>query len=223
LIDSILSDEERHPVTSTLATLEDSCLIDRALEGQAECFTLLMDRYLVALRKRIGVLVPNEPDAEDVLQEVLLKVWLHLASFRAESSFGTWVMRVAINEALQFYRRARCRPRGQAPADLGALVFSGDSPYQSVARVEVTRAVRSAVVGLPEKYRRVLILRDLEQRTERETAQWLQMNVPAVKTRLFRARQMLLTEIQRTGIRGLATAGNGSPEDLGCATNTATC
>jgi RNA polymerase sigma-70 factor (ECF subfamily) len=209
-------------MAGTLTTLEDSTLISRSLAGQAECFTVLMDRYSVALRKRIRTLVPNAADAEDVLQEALLKVWRHLSSFRSESTFGTWIMRVAINEALQSHRRARCRPLGQALADLDAFVFSGDSPFQSVARLEVTKAVHSAVGGLPEKYRRVLILRDLEQRTERETAQWLQLNIPAVKTRLFRARDMLLMAIQRSGIHGLATVGSGTPE-VACSTNAPRC
>ncbi|SRR5258706_1135225 len=188
-------------MTAALETLEDITLIRRALAGQAESFAALLERHSVALRKRIRSMVPNAADAEDLLQEVWLKVWRHLSTFRAEASFGTWVTRVAINEVLQSYRYARRRPNCQALVDLNAFVCPSDSPHQSLARLEVTHAVRSAVVRLPEKYREVLILRDLEQRTERETAHWLDLNVPAVKTRLFRARHMLSTKLRPSGMR----------------------
>jgi len=194
-------------MTSTLAALSDDTLVHLTLSGQSDCFTVLMNRYSVQLRKRIRYMVPNAADAEDILQEVLLKAWRHLSSFRSESTFGSWVTRVAINEALQSLRRARHRPAAQSLPDFDAIVCPSDSPYQSAARHEVARAVRSAIVSLPKKYRRVLILRDLAQRTEREAAQRLQVNIPTVKSRLFRARNMLLTAIQQTGMQGLATAG----------------
>ena len=106
--------------------------------------------------------------------------------------------RVAINEALQSYRRQRYSPLFQSLRDLDGLASHGESPDQSLARVEVTQAIRTAVAGLPAKYRQILILRDLEEFSVRETAQCLQSSIPAVKTRLFRARLMLLTALQRT-------------------------
>ena len=193
-------------MTRPLARFEDSTLIKLALEGQTECFAVLMDRHLIAVRKRIASMVGNATDAEDLLQEVLLKVWRHLSTFRSESSFRTWMTRVAINEALQFYRRERCRPTCQPIGGFDAFVSQSESPHQSFARVQATQAVRNAVVILPDKYRQVLILRDLEQLSARETAQRLQSSIPAVKTRLFRARLMLLSAIERSRIRGLASA-----------------
>ena len=193
-------------MTRQLARFEDSTLIKLALEGQTECFAVLIDRHLIAVRKRIASMVGNATDAEDLLQEVLLKVWRHLSTFRSESSFRTWMTRVAINEALQFYRRERCRPTCQPIGGLDAFVSQSESPHQSFARVHATQAVRNAVVILPDKYRQVLILRDLEQLSARETAQRLQSSIPAVKTRLFRARLMLLAAIERSRIRGLASA-----------------
>jgi RNA polymerase sigma-70 factor, ECF subfamily len=180
-----------------LATFEDSALIKMALAGQTECFTVLTNRHLPAVRRRIGSIVSNTTDADDLLQEVLLKVWLHLSTFRSESSFRTWMTRVAINEALQSYRRERCRPLCQTPGDLAALASHGESPYQSLARTEATQAVRSAVAGLPANYRQILILRDLEELSVRETAKCLQSSIPSVKTRLFRARLMLLAALRR--------------------------
>jgi RNA polymerase sigma-70 factor, ECF subfamily len=189
-----------------LAAFEDSTLIKLALEGQDECFTILVDRHLIAVRRRIRSMVGNASDVDDLLQEVLLKVWRRLSTFRLESSFRTWMTRVAMNEALQLYRRERgrlCQPLG----DFDALPSHGDSPHQCLARTEVTLAVRSAVAGLPAKYGQVLILRDLEQLSTRETAQFLKSSIPAVKTRLFRGRVMLVAALQRSGIREFASVG----------------
>src|SRR5258706_16116113 len=128
-------------MTAALETLEDITLIRRALAGQAESFAALLERHSVALRKRIRSMVPNPADAEDLLQEVWLKVWRLMSTFRAEASFGTWVTRVAINEVLQSYRRARYRPRYQELVDLDAFVSPSDSPHQSFVRVEAAQAV----------------------------------------------------------------------------------
>src|SRR5258708_723483 len=184
-----------------LTTFEDRTLIKLTLAGQAECFKVLMDRHLGAVRKRIYSMVRNATDADDILQEVLLKVWRHLATFRSESSFRTWMISVATNEAKQLYRRQRSKWYCQPLSDLDAFASPGESPHQTLARVEVTQAVRSAIVGLPAKYRDVLILCDLDQLSTRETAQWLKASIPAIKTRLFRGRLMLLAALQSSRTR----------------------
>jgi RNA polymerase sigma-70 factor (ECF subfamily) len=186
-------------MTSPLATFEDSILIKLALGGQAECFSVLMDRHSAVLKRRIGSMVRNANDAEDLLQEVFLKVWRHLSTFRSESCFRTWMISLAVNEVLQFYRREQHWRWFQVTGDdPDALASPYESPYQSLARKEATHAVRSAVAGLSPKYKKVLILRDLEELSVRETAQWLQSSIPAVKTRLFRARHMLLAALRKS-------------------------
>jgi RNA polymerase sigma-70 factor (ECF subfamily) len=198
-------------MSPTLAAIEDSALIELALAGQSECFTLLMDRHLGAVRRRVRSMVRSAADLEDLLQEVLLKVWLHLSTFRSESSFRTWMTRVAINEALQAHRREQCRPPcSQEPRDLDTFASPAESPYRSLARNEAIQAVRNAVMKLPAKYRQVLILRDLDQINTLETAQSLQASIPAVKTRLQRARLMLLARLQRSRTVGFESLGRKS-------------
>jgi RNA polymerase sigma-70 factor, ECF subfamily len=191
-----------------LTTFEDSALIQLALAGETECFTVLMDRHLASVRRCIGAMVRNPTEADDILQEVLLKVWLHLSTFRSQSSFRTWLTRVAINEALQAYRRGQRRPICRAPGDFDTFASPNESPLQSFARAETTQFVRKAVVELPAKYRQVLILREFQQLTAREVAQSLQLTVPAVKTRLFRARLMLVAALQQTNVRGWIRGGS---------------
>jgi RNA polymerase sigma-70 factor (ECF subfamily) len=199
------------PMTPPLTSFEDSVLIKLTLAGRAECFTVLMDRHLFAVRRRISSMVRSATDAEDLIQEVILKVWRHLSTFRSESSFRTWLTRVAINEALQSYRRERSKPPCEALGDFDALSSHGESPHQSFARIEMAQAVRSAVAELPAKYRQVLILRDLEERSAQETAQCLRSSIPAVKTRLFRARLMLLETLKRSAVRGFTGQGRRKP------------
>jgi RNA polymerase sigma-70 factor (ECF subfamily) len=191
-------------MTPPLATFEDNALIKLALAGQAECFTVLIDRHLAAVKKRISSMVQNAAEADDILQNVLLNVWRHLSTFRSESSFRTWMTRVAMNEALQSYRRKRRNPLCQALGDLDAFASPWESPYQSFARLETTKTVRSAVARLPARYRQVLILRDIQELSSGEIAESLQATIPAVKTRLFRARLMLSTELKRSRVRPVA-------------------
>jgi RNA polymerase sigma-70 factor, ECF subfamily len=197
-----------------LATFEDSALIRLALAGQTECFTVLTNRHLEVVRRRIGSIVPNTTDADDLLQEVLVKVWRHLSRFRSESTFRTWMTRVAINEALQFYRREQRRPACQAFGDFDTFAAPIESPLQSLTRAERAQVVRNAVVQLPAKYREVLILCYLEELSLRETALRLQSSVPAVKSRLFRARVMLMASLRRSKVLASARDQRNSPRGL---------
>jgi RNA polymerase sigma-70 factor (ECF subfamily) len=192
-------------------TLDDKALIKMALAGETECFAVLMNRHQDALKRCISSMVRNSTDADDLLQDVLLKVWSRLSTFRSEASFRTWMTRVAINEVFQSFRRERCNPLCQVRGDLEGLASPDESPHRCLVRAEATTAVRKALTRLPERYREVLILRDLEQLTTEEVAQLLQETIPALKTRLFRARLMLAAAIQGMRIRGLASAARKTP------------
>jgi RNA polymerase sigma-70 factor (ECF subfamily) len=195
-------------------TFEDGTLIELALAGQAEGFAVLMDRHAGAVRKRIVSMVANASDADDLLQEVLLKVWQHLSQFRSESTFRTWMTRVATNEVLQSYRRERRNPVCHAAVDIATLASPCESPLNSLARVEVILAVRSAVAILPARHREIVVLRDFSQVSTRETAKRLRTTIPAAKSRLVRARIMLAGVLQQAGIRGMATRATRNVPDL---------
>src|SRR5258708_39261269 len=110
---------------------------------------VLMNRHLPAVRRCIGSMMSNKTDADDVLQEVLIKVWRRLSTFRSESTFRAWMTRVAVNETLQCYRRERTRPTGQALDDSGPFASPDESPPQALTRAETTQIVRNAIVELP--------------------------------------------------------------------------
>ena len=192
---------------TTLAKLEDGALIERALAGQPECFAALVDRHAAAVKMRIRSMARNPAEMDDLLQEVLLKVWRSLSTFRREASFRTWMTRVAVNEVLQSYRRAQRHPTCQPFEDLDVFTSPGESPHCWAARAEEKQALHTALVTLPAKYRQVLILRDIEERSSRETAQSLRSSVPAVKTRLSRARLMLLRTLKRSKVEKARAGG----------------
>ena len=190
-------------MSQPLAVLDEATLIKKTLAGETEYFGILIDRHMVALKKCVGSMVRNGADADDLLQSVLLKVWRRLSTFRSESSFRTWMTRVAINEVLQSYRRDQRDPLLQSGGELEDLSSCDESPQRRLLRVEVTNTVRGAVAVLPEMYRKVLILRDLEEFSTEETAKSLRATVPAVKTRLFRARLMLSAALAGSKVRGV--------------------
>jgi RNA polymerase sigma-70 factor, ECF subfamily len=182
--------------TGPLALFSDDDLIRLTLDGQTDCFTALMDRHLGAIRRSIGFMLHGNGATEDLTQEVALKAWRFLSAFRAESSFRTWLTRVAINEVRQFQRRELRAPSLREPPSPDILVSRDESPYEHFARIQKTKAVRALVNSLPAKYREVVMLREFNELSLLEIAERLRCTVPTVKSRLFRGRSMLLAGVQ---------------------------
>jgi RNA polymerase sigma-70 factor (ECF subfamily) len=188
---------------AAVRSLDDKALIEMTLSGHNECFDALMDRHLCAIRKRVDSMIPNKPEAEDVLQVAQLKMWTHLSSFRYDSSFRTWITRIAINEALQYHRRTRVGRESDA-MDFDRMAAPTDGPERLYARQEMAGTIRKAIRQLPAKLRQIVVLRELRELSVKETARQIKSNPQLVKTRLFRARTMLSEVLQssaKTAIR----------------------
>jgi RNA polymerase sigma factor (sigma-70 family) len=141
------------------AAPDDSALINLVLSGHAECFGVLMARHLAAVRGRIRRMTRSVSDGDDIMQEVQLKIWRRLGSFRSESSFRTWMTRVAINEAFQFYRKAKRHPFVHDCTELLELTSPSESPLQACVRGELTEKLKAAVERLPVKDKQVVVRR----------------------------------------------------------------
>lgn len=187
----------KFPAEPPNATLEDSALIEQTLEGKRECFDVLFARHQSAVRKRIRSIAGSEPNEDDIVQQVFLKAWCHLSSFRSASSFRTWITRIAINEVFQLYRRENHDPLYPSTLDLDTLSSTIESPQKSLERKQEAESVRNAIAGLPKMYREVLVMHYLEERRELEIARAAAASLSSVKSRLYRARQMLLAALQR--------------------------
>lgn len=188
-------------MSTVSVTLEDKILVQGALAGETEYFSVLVDRHATVVRRCIESLVRNPSDVEDLVQDTFMKAWLHLSAFRFEASFRTWLLSVALNEGLALHRRRRSRPCCISAANVDALPSESESPHEAFTRWETRMEIYSAVTKLPMKYRQVLVLCDLQQLTMRETANRLETKVTLVKTRLFRARRMLSKALSEDAVR----------------------
>jgi len=176
----------------------EAALVAAAQAGDTAAFSTLVkqyDRYIYRLALNI---TGNKEDAEDVLQEALLKAYTKLAQFQGGSRFYTWLVRIAVNEALMKLRK---RSSSQKDVSLDEPVEGNeksvvprevedwaDNPEQRYARVELSQILQQAIARLEPQFRTVFVLRDVENLSTEETAEALGLSVPAVKSRLLRAR-----------------------------------
>jgi RNA polymerase sigma-70 factor (ECF subfamily) len=154
--------------------------------------------YLMALSY-----MKNEADAEDVAQEAFIKAFRNLSTFRGDAKFSTWLISITLNEARNRLRRQSVvrmqsldEPPGKDSAVSPALLRDWrEIPSEAVEREEVRTLIKKAVESLPEIYRQVFLLRDVEELDVNETAQTLSISISNVKVRLHRARMMLQKEL----------------------------
>lgn len=173
--------------------------IRRILAGEKHLFHELIGPCERPIYFLLLSLLRNEADAEDAAQETVIKVYRNLSSFRGESQFRTWVLSIARNEGLARLRRTESRREDSLDAmseDAGdytpaILISWREVPAEALERKELGKLLRDAIAGLPEIYRNVMLLRDIEQMDVRETAAVLGVSEAAVKVRLHRARALM--------------------------------
>jgi RNA polymerase sigma factor (sigma-70 family) len=184
------------PVAPTEAVrieeLDDAVLVERAQQRDAAAFWLIIKRHNQRLYRVARAVLDDETEAQDVLQETYIHAFMHLSEFRAEARLSTWLTRIALNEALG--RRRQRRPTVDVKAIKAMPApFSAHKadPEQAAALAEVRRLLERAVDGLPEHFRIVFVMRDVEEMSTEETALLLGLRPQTVKTRLHRARRLL--------------------------------
>ena len=205
------------PLTGDPPT-RDAELISRILGGERELFHQLVHPCEKSVYFAAFSLLQNEQDAEDVAQETVLKALKALPTFRAESKFCTWLVSIAINEArarlrharvLQFESVDQALQEGDSGFTPAVITDWREVPLQALERKELRELLQKAMASLPEIYREVLLMRDVEQFSIGETAAALGVSDAAVKTRLLRARLMMQKILapqlssKRSGLFGL--------------------
>jgi len=185
---------------SQIVHADESAQVASAQAGNLAAFEELVSRYQSKILRLTFMITKNQEDAEDGTQEAFLKAFTHLRGFRGNSRFYTWLVGIAINEALlQLRRRRRCPRRisldepiegdsGPVPRELEDW---RPNPEEKFASAEIRNILDDLLDQLKPKYGIVLFLRDLEELSIQETASALGLSVPAVKTRLRRARLSL--------------------------------
>jgi RNA polymerase sigma-70 factor (ECF subfamily) len=177
---------------------DESRLVAAAKSGDLNAFDQLVSRYERKIFRLALRITQNREDAEDTMQEAFLKAYEHLNAFQGDSRFYTWLVRIAVNQALMKLRKRRPNqvsldePTETEDSELFKEIADwGPSPEQRFAQTELHEILDSAISGLEPDYRNVFILRDVEGIPTEETAQLVGISVPAVKTRLLRARLKL--------------------------------
>lgn len=193
------------PTTSVPAGFDESVLVAQAKAGDQNAFTELVNRYERKIYRLAKNITQNDEDAEDVLQDAFLKAYTHLDNFKGDSKFYTWIVRIAVNEALMRLRKRktdRSVPLDE-PVELGEetvqreIAVWEDNPEQQYSQEEWRRILDEAVDSLKPDFRTVFVLRDIEELSTEETAETLGISVPAVKSRLLRARLALRERLTR--------------------------
>lgn len=188
-----------------VTTSEDALLVRGVRDRNEAAIRAIMQQNNRRLFRVARGILRNDAEAEDVVQETYVRAFTHLESFRGESSFATWLTRIAMNEALG--RARRLRPHVEL-SDLKSGVLEAQiiqfpqssnpsDPEKSMAQREIQHVVERAVDELPEAFRIVFITRVIEGMSVEETAELLQLKPETVKTRLHRARTLLRNHVER--------------------------
>jgi RNA polymerase sigma-70 factor (ECF subfamily) len=205
----------RHPgeailnPTSTLGpegTSPEAVLVESARQGDLEAFSQLINRYERKIFRLARNITQNDEDAEDVLQETFLKAFSHLDGFQGQSKFYTWIVRIAVNEALMKLRKRKSDRTVSLDESIESdeeqpivrEIAVWDNPEQQYTQAEMREILDKAINSLKPIFRVVFVLRDIDELSTEETAETLGLSVAAVKSRLLRARLELREKLTRT-------------------------
>src|SRR3954466_13426910 len=186
-------------ITSELA------LVQAAKKGDLEAFSELVRRYDRNVFRIAQHITHNEEDAQDVVQDAFLKAYQKIDQFQGNSKFYTWLVRIAVNEALMRLRKRKTdktvsmdedveTEEGSMPREFADWT---PNPEQQFGQSELNDILTKTIQGLPASFRTVFVLRDVEGMSTEETAEMLGLSVPAVKSRLLRARLQLRERLTR--------------------------
>src|SRR5215468_11360533 len=201
------------PVSDELA------LVNAAKAGDVGAFEELIRRYDRNVFRIAQHIVQNREDAEDVVQEAFFKAYSNLGQFQGQSKFYTWLVRIAVNEALMKLRRRRPERTVSLDEDVKTEDDSvprevadwSPNPEQQYTQAELRDILDRTIHGLPATFRTVFVLRDVEGLSTEETAEALDLSVPAVKSRLLRARLQLRERLNKYFQRREASGDGQEP------------
>ncbi|MGO9272999.1 MAG: RNA polymerase sigma factor [Terriglobia bacterium] len=176
----------------------DEEVVARVLQGETALFEIIMRRYNQRLYRVTLSILRDDAEAEDVMQDAYVRAYEHLHQFEGRSPFSTWLTRIAVHEAL-----ARAQKRSHL-RELEAMILPEEkltsnlpSPEQQASTAELSKLLEVAILALPETYRTVVMMRDIEEMTTADTALALNLTEENVKVRLHRARVLLRREVYK--------------------------
>ncbi len=190
---------------SAIEVHPDVDLVARTRAGDTSAYEQLVKQYERQIFRTANHITQNREDAEDITQDVFFKAFQKLHQFKGDSKFSTWLVRIAVNESLMRLRKRKTSrtvsmdqdvqtEEGSIPRDFAEW---RPNPEQIYSQSELGDILRKTIAGLPPGFRTVFTLRDIENLSTEETAAALKLSVPAVKSRLLRARLQLRERLSR--------------------------
>ncbi|MGZ4810498.1 MAG: RNA polymerase sigma factor [Thermoanaerobaculia bacterium] len=181
--------------------ISDGEIVQRVVAGDAALFEMLIRRHNQRIYRAVRAVLRDDDDVEDVMQQAYLNAYQHLHQFTGSAQFSTWLTRIAVNEALG-RRRKRLRLAGEGEDELMNLADTeARDPEQQASASEMREVLEREVAALPDAFRTVLVMRDVEGMNTADTASCLDVSEDLVKTRLHRARAMLRDRLyERAGV-----------------------
>lgn len=181
--------------------MSDEEIVLRVQAGETELFARLLRRYNQRVYRAARAVLRDDGEAEDVAQEAWVRAFRHLSDFQGRALFSTWITRIAVHEAMARSRRAKRTTSSFMELEPVTASPTPD-PEAEASEREMRTHIEAAVEGLPDAYRTVFVLREVEELSTRETAESLELSEDVVKTRLHRARAMLREDlVARAGSR----------------------
>jgi RNA polymerase sigma-70 factor (ECF subfamily) len=188
---------------------DERLLVAQAKSGRSNAFAELYERHRLKIYRTVFRILRNQEDAEDAAQRSFQRAFTKLSRFRGDSTFSTWLTRIAINEALMMLRQRRANKHlfgSDADENSEACTFGladkRPTPEEALAENELRSTVTQAISRLRKNLQIVVLLRDLQGLTSAETAQRLGLSVAAVKARNFHARRYLRRQLERNLVAG---------------------
>jgi RNA polymerase sigma-70 factor (ECF subfamily) len=191
--------------TLDVGKLSDDELLRRAREGDPAAFSVLIRRHDRSLYRVARSVLLDDQEAEDVVQETYLRAITKLAGFRGDARLSTWLTRITLNEAIRRHhqrcgtiptnRLDRAPEQGNEQSPWSSTIAPDRDPERATARRQIRKILERAIDDLPEAFRTVLVMRDVEEISTEETARILEIREGTVKTRLHRARRILRTTL----------------------------
>ena len=187
-------------LTKPLEAAPDATLVARVQQADAVAFEVLMRRYNRRLYRTARAILKDDAAAEDAVQEAYVRAFGHIGEFRGDAQLATWLTRIVVNEALQVLRRTRREQVvilfDEPPEERSSVESLPDSlapatPEKTMLRTEMRRLIERKIDELPDGYRTVFVLREVEDLTVEETAVALGIPEATVRSRLFRAKARL--------------------------------
>jgi RNA polymerase sigma-70 factor (ECF subfamily) len=176
-------------------SLTDEEVVNRVRAGETALYEVIMRRYNQRLYRIARAILHNDVEAEDVMQDAYVRAYTHLGQFAARSPFSSWLTRIAVNEALARRRSSKQQQEVDATEFDGEIsmqsLYKSADPEQNASGAQLRDFLEQAVLDLPEQYRTVVMLRDIEELSTAETADALDLTVENVKIRLHRGHGMI--------------------------------